>query len=122
MTKLEFPRGAGANCDNALRCFFDLSPLDVNVYKELVDSGAGTPQEIGERISRDRSTAYRSLTNLVSSGIVEKELHNRRGGGIFHTYRALSPEKVQEILREMVDEWYGEMMDVIDRTSSDLRG
>jgi predicted transcriptional regulator len=122
MARMVFPRGSGANCENALRCFFDLSRLDVRVYKELLEGGPGTALEIGERISRDRSTAYRSLTNLVSSEIVKKNLLHREEGGIFHVYEAVPPEDVQVMLRKIVDDWYREMMDVIDRTSLDLKG
>ena len=122
MTRMEFPRGIGANCENALRCFFDLSPLDVKVYKELIDNGPGTALEIGERISRDRSTAYRSVTKLVSSDIAEKKLQYREGGGIFHVYEAIPPEEVQNILKSIIDAWYDEMIEVIERTSKDLRG
>ncbi|MEA3558102.1 MAG: helix-turn-helix domain-containing protein [Candidatus Thermoplasmatota archaeon] len=122
MTRMEFPRGVGANCENALICFFDLSPLDIKVYKELNDNGPGTALEIGERISRDRSTAYRSVTKLVSSDIVEKKLLNREGGGIFHVYEAVTPEEVQNTLKDIVDTWYDEMVEVIERTSKDLIG
>lgn len=122
MTKLVFPRGMGANCENALRCFFDLSPLDVKVYRELIDNGQGTALEVGDRISRDRSTAYRSLSKLVASDIVVKKLLHREGGGIIHIYEAVPPDSVQTMLKDIVDKWYGEMMDVIEKTSAELTG
>jgi len=116
-----FPTNIGPNCENALRCFFDLSPLEVKVYRELLDNGSGTALEIGDRIQRDRSTAYRSASTLVSNGLAVKTLKNRDGGGIYHIYEAVEPEQVQVMLKEMINSWYNEMLKVVDRASASLR-
>ena len=116
-----FPHNIGPNCENALRCFFDLSPLEVRVYRDLLDNGPGTAVELGIRIDRDRSTAYRSLTKLVENDLVEKVIRNREGGGIFHVYQAVEPEQVQSMLRETIDIWYEEMQRVVQRASEALR-
>jgi predicted transcriptional regulator len=116
-----FPSNIGPNCENALRCFFDLSPLEVKVYRDLLDNGSGTAIDIGKRIGRDRSTAYRSVTTLVNNGLAVKDLKNREGGGIFYVYDAVEPEEVQVMLKEMIDSWYQEMQKVVDRASASLR-
>jgi predicted transcriptional regulator len=116
-----FPSNIGPNCENALRCFFDLSPLEVKVYRELLENGSGTALEIGERIHRDRSTAYRSVSTLVSNGLAVKSLKNRDGGGIYHVYEAVDPEEVQVMLKDLIDSWYTEMLKVVERAPSSLR-
>lgn len=116
-----FPTNIGPNCENALRCFFDLSPLEVKVYRELLDNGSGTALEIGARIERDRSTAYRSVTKLVNNGLAVKKLKNREGGGIFHIYEAVDPQEVQVMLRDIIDSWYNEMKIVVEKASASLR-
>lgn len=116
-----FPNNIGPNCENALRCFFDLSPLEVKVYRELLDNGSGTALEIGNRIERDRSTAYRSVTKLVNNGLAVKKLKNRDGGGIFHVYEAVDPQEVQVMLKDLIDSWYDEMKIVVERASASLR-
>jgi predicted transcriptional regulator len=121
MASKVFPSNIGPNCENALRCFFDLSPLEVKVYRELLDSGSGTALEIGSRIERDRSTAYRSVTKLVNNGLAVKKLKNRAGGGIFHVYEAVDPQEVQVMLREIIDSWYEEMKVVVEKASASLR-
>lgn len=121
MSSKIFPTNIGPNCENALRCFFDLSPLEVKVYRELLDNGSGTALEIGTRIERDRSTAYRSVTKLVNNGLAVKKLNNRAGGGIFHVYEAVDPQEVQVMLREIIDSWYDEMKVVVEKASASLR-
>jgi len=116
-----FPHNIGPNCENALRCFFDLSPLEVKVYRDLLENGPGTAVELGKRIERDRSTAYRSLSRLVENDLAVKALRNRDGGGIFHVYEAVEPEQVQLMLRETIDSWYEEMQRVVKRASEALR-
>jgi len=116
-----FPHNIGPNCENALRCFFDLSPLEVKVYRDLLENGPGTAVELGKRIERDRSTAYRSLSRLVENDLAVKALRNREGGGIFHVYEAVEPEQVQLMLRETIDAWYDEMQRVVKRASEALR-
>jgi predicted transcriptional regulator len=117
-----FPRNIGTNCENAMRCFFDLSPLELKVYRDLLENGPGTALEIGDRISRDRSTAYRSLTNLVYNDLARKKLLNREGGGIFHVYEPVAPSVVQMMLEEAIDEWYDQMKSVVSRVSRELSG
>ncbi|MGA1819698.1 MAG: helix-turn-helix domain-containing protein [Thermoplasmatota archaeon] len=116
-----FPHNIGPNCENALRCFFDLSPLEVKVYRDLLENGPGTAVELGRRIERDRSTAYRSLSRLVENDLAVKAIRNREGGGIFHVYEAVEPEQVQLMLRETIDNWYEEMQRVVKKASEALR-
>jgi predicted transcriptional regulator len=117
-----FPHNIGPNCENALRCLFDLSPLEVRVYRDLLENGSGTALDLGKRIDRDRSTAYRSLTKLVENDLAEKVVRTREGGGIIHVYQAVDPENVQMMLRETIDLWYDEMQSVVKRASEALRG
>ncbi len=117
-----FPRRMSSNCENAIRCFFDLSTQDLKVYRELLENGPGTAIEIGNRIGRDRSTAYRSVSKLVDNRLAFKKIRNREGGGIFHVYEAVEPDKVQEMLIETIEEWYTNVKSVVEKTSRELRG
>jgi predicted transcriptional regulator len=116
-----FPK-IGANCENAIRCFFDLTSQDINVYRDLLENGPGTALELGERIERDRSTAYRSVSKLVENELVVKKIRNREGGGIYHVYEAVDPETVQKILIEAIEEWYSNVRTVVGKTAGELRG
>lgn len=118
----KFPREMGSNCENAIKCFFDLSSQDLKVYRELLERGPGTALEIGKRIGRDRSTAYRSASKLVDNHLAIKKVRNREGGGIFHVYEAMEPDMVQEMLKEAIEEWYVNVRSVLDRTALELRG
>lgn len=116
-----FPK-PGANCENAIRCFFDLNNQDLKVYRDLLENGPGTAIELGTRIGRDRSTAYRSVTKLVDNQLAVKKIRNREGGGIYHYYEAKDPEEVQELLIEAIEEWYDNVKGVVERTARELRG
>lgn len=116
-----FPR-IGANCENAIRCFFDLNSQDLKVYRDLYENGACTAADLGDRIERDRSTAYRSVTKLVDNQLAVKKIRNREGGGIYHVYEAIDPEQVQKLLIEAIDLWYVNVKTVVERTASELRG
>jgi len=116
-----FPR-IGANCENAIRCFFDLNSQDLKVYRDLFEKGPGTASEIGNRIKRDRSTAYRSVTKLVDNQLAVKKIRNREGGGIYHVYEAIDPDQVQKLLIEAIEDWYSSVKAVVERTANELRG
>jgi predicted transcriptional regulator len=117
-----FPRYMSSNCENAIRCFFDLNNQELHVYRELLEKGPGTAVEIGKRIERDRSTAYRSVTKLVDNQLVVKKTRNREGGGIFHVYEAVEPEMVQDMLIDAIEEWYRNVRTVVERTAVELKG
>jgi predicted transcriptional regulator len=117
-----FGEKKGLNCENAIKCFFDLSSQDLKVYRELLFKGPGTALEIGGRIGRDRSTAYRSASKLVENQLAVKKVRNRDGGGIFHVYEAVDPDDVQDLLKEAIEEWYVNVRSVVDRTAHELRG
>ncbi len=117
-----FPHNIGHNCENALRCFFDLSPLEIKVYRDLLGKGPGTALDLAGRIQRDRSTAYRSLTKLVKNGLAVKDLNNREGGGIYHVYQAVDPDMVQNMLMETINIWYDEMKRVVITIPKELTG
>jgi predicted transcriptional regulator len=115
-----FPLHEDLNCDNAVKCFFDLNQKELDLYRDLVRNGPSTASELGERICRDRSTAYRSVSGLVENGLVEKKRMVQDGGGIFHVYQAVEPVRVQEMLHSRIDSWYRVMKKTADRAGDDL--
>ncbi|MGA1822860.1 MAG: helix-turn-helix domain-containing protein [Thermoplasmatota archaeon] len=117
-----FPMGSGSTCENALICFFDLTAKEIDLYRDLLRNGPSTAAELGDRICRDRSTAYRAVTDLVNCGLVEKVKKVQEGGGIYHVYQAVEPEMVQEMLMERIETWHDQMLKAVSRTRDELTG
>ena len=117
-----FPMGDQSTCENALMCFFDLTGREVDLYRELLKNGPSTATELGGRIGRDRSTAYRSVTSLVDNGLVVKARRIQEGGGIFHVYEAVDPDEVQKMLLERIEMWHDQMKSAARKTRDELTG
>ncbi len=96
-------------CDDIAKCILGLKNIDVDSYKVLVTKGPMTAERLGELLNRERSTAYRSLQNLMTCGLVHRETKTISEGGYFYEYNALKPESLKEMVICNIDEWYNKM-------------
>ncbi len=96
-------------CDDIAKCILGLKNIDIEAYKVLVSNGPLTAEHLGGLLSRERSTAYRSLQNLMTCGLVHRETKTISEGGYYYEYKALEPEKLKEMVECNIDEWYGKM-------------
>ena len=97
-------------CEGLLECIHGLKQLDRECYKVLVASEEPlTIDEVGERVDRARSTAYRSIQRLLRAGFVRKDQVNYDGGGYYHVYYPADPAGVATDMRRMLDDWYAKM-------------
>mgnify|MGYP002394945065 FL=1 len=117
-----FPVKETSRCQDALMCFFDISGRELNLYRELLANGPLTASQMGDRICKDRSTAYRAATSLVGNGLAVKKKEIQEGGGIFHIYEAVPPSDVKNMLRERIKSWYRDMTEAVERTEEELLG
>jgi len=76
-------------CDDIAKCILGLKNIDIETYKTLVAKGPMTAESLGEVLNRERSTAYRSLQNLMGCGLVRRETRTINSGGYFYDYIAL---------------------------------
>lgn len=97
------------SCSGALECFFELNELEVEAYKTLVKEGPLKVEELANRLMKDRSTAYRSLKTLMSSGLCFKSTKTIGRGGYYHVYLARPPSEVKQEILRLVDIWYDNM-------------
>ena len=96
------------NFQDLMRCALDLTALDVAVYFELLN-GEVTVKKLSDKLSRNRSTIQRALTNLISKGLAIREPKTMKNGGYYFEYRAIPLKQVKETIREKVREWYAKM-------------
>ena len=98
-----------------LESFHGLKRLDREVFDTLTDSDEPlTVQEIGDRVDRERSTAYRAVQRLLEAGYIQKEQVNYDQGGYYHVYRVADPEEVAEEMQRMLNDWYAQAGQLID--------
>ncbi len=101
-------------CEGLLECIHGLKQLDKDCYRELVESEEPlTIDEIGERVDRERSTAYRSIQRLLKSGFIQKEQVNYDDGGYYHVYYPTDPEQIADNMQRMLNDWYAKMGQLI---------
>ncbi len=111
---------AECKCEDMAKCVLGLKELDINTYKKLLENGAMTAEGLGDILSRERSTAYRSLQNLIAAGLVYRETRSIPVGGYYYEYVAIEPAEVKEMIRHTIDKWYHKMNDLIENFDKEL--
>ncbi len=98
-----------------MKCVLGLKSLDIEAYKALLMHGPQTAEKLGEILNRERSTAYRSLQNLIACGIVYRETRSIESGGYYYEYVAIEPQEMKQMVKKNVDEWYNQMNELIEK-------
>ena len=65
-------------------------------------------------LKKDRSTVYRALQRLVTSGLAFRDTKTIERGGYYHVYTAVPPAQLKERLRRCADDWFENMRGAID--------
>ena len=111
---------AGAeSCNDLLRCMYNLSDLDLDILRILMQDGPATSEDLADRLGRDRSTVYRSLQKMVSCQIVTKETRNMARGGYFHEYASVPRDLLKERLEHCIEEWHDRVTLLLDMFEED---
>ena len=106
-------------CDEAIKCVFDLNKLDINVYKELKKTGEARADELASHLNKERSTVYRSLQKLTDAGICKKITKTIEHGGYYHVYQCNNIADVQKKARECLDSWYETVKETLQLLSDE---
>jgi predicted transcriptional regulator len=79
-----------ATAKDLLIYLFDLSPLDVDMLFLLMKTKkAMILEDMAKKLSRDKTTVFRSAQKLASAGLCVKETKTLKGGGYYHVYSAI---------------------------------
>jgi predicted transcriptional regulator len=95
--------------EDMVKYIFGLNSLDLETYKTLLANGPITTEGLGKIVSRDKSTVYRSLQNLIACGIAYRKKKSIEGGGYYYEYIPLESWKVKQVLKMNIDDWYYQM-------------
>ncbi len=107
-------------CGDIAKCILGLKNIDIDAYKVLVTKGPMTAERLGELLNRERSTAYRSLQNLMVCGLVYRETKTISEGGYYYDYTALDPCKMKEKVAGNIDEWYNKMKNLVGNFDKEI--
>jgi len=113
---------AECKCEDMAKCVLGLKELDISTYKKLLENGPTTAEQLGQLLGRERSTAYRSLQNLTSAGLVYRETKSIDIGGYYYEYTAIEPSQVKKMIKATIDEWYQKMSDLVENFDRELLG
>jgi predicted transcriptional regulator len=111
----------GASCTDLLTCLYNLKPSDLEVLLAVAKNKNATLDEIACIVKKDRSSAHRCLSKLVSINLVTKQSKSLKGGGYYHTYAMLDPATIKKHARERVKEITESLEALVDRFDSDLQ-
>ncbi|MBE0522282.1 MAG: TrmB family transcriptional regulator [Candidatus Methanoperedenaceae archaeon] len=107
-------------CEDIAKCILGLKNVDIDTYKALVTKGPMTAEKLGEVLNRERSTAYRSLQNLITCGLVYRETMTISSGGYYYEYIALEPCRMKEMIKLNIDEWHKKMKKLAEDIDKDI--
>jgi len=107
-------------CEDIAKCILGVKEIDIDTYKTLVGKGPMTAESLGVILNRERSTAYRSLQNLMGCGLVRRETRTISSGGYFYEYIALEPNKMKEMVQSNIDQWYNKMKKLVADIDKDI--
>ncbi|SDC52169.1 helix-turn-helix domain-containing protein [Natrinema hispanicum] len=97
-------------CIDLLECVHGLKDLDRTVFRLLVTADEPlTVDDVADGISRDRSTAYRSISRLLDTGFVTQEQRNYESGGYYYVYQVREPDALAADMQRLLNDWYARM-------------
>ncbi|MDO9516836.1 MAG: helix-turn-helix domain-containing protein [Methanosarcinaceae archaeon] len=111
---------ANIRCDDVAKCILGLKTLDMDSYKALLAHGSMTAEKLGELLNRERSTAYRSLQNLISCGLVYRETRSIDVGGYYYEYVAIDPCEMKKMIKSNIDEWHSKMTVLVENIDEEI--
>ena len=99
--------------EEVFQVVFNLSGSEIDVLMHLCDS-PGTPKEVSADTEKDRSTVQRYLSNLMKTGLVDRERVEKEGKGRSFRY-SVDKEALRENVKEALEDWYEDRKDLIDQ-------
>lgn len=97
-----------------LKVLYNLSSSETEVMYYLCNNQARA-SKIAEDLGKDRSTVQRYLSKLQTTGLIERESVVEEGKrGRHYIYSVSSKEKMKEKIKQRMEEWEKEKLDVLD--------
>jgi len=121
MNNLEPLTAKKATCKDLLTCLYNLKPTDTETLLAVAKNPDATLDTIAQEVHRDRSSTHRCLAKLVTAGLVTKETKTIKGGGYYHTYTMVEPQKIKKHAHERIKEITDSLNKLIKSFDADLK-
>jgi predicted transcriptional regulator len=110
-----------ATCQDLLICLYNLKPIDLEILLAVAKNPQATLDQIATTVQRERSSVHRCLAKLLSANLVIKQSKTLKGGGYYHAYSMVEPEKVKAHAKARVKEITEGLNSLVDRFEADLK-
>jgi len=94
---------------------FNLSETDSLAYFHILGENNLNLQEIAKKLSKDRTTAQKTVKKLVEQGLVHRRKINLTKGGIKYSYEAVPFSIVKQKMLEKVNDWHSIAINKINK-------
>ncbi len=94
------------NIKCVLKCALDISCLEMDVYLLLLKNPGSDVEALAELLSKDESTIYKALRNLMDKNLVKRDYRILRGGGYKYLYYPVQFEEFKRLARKALEEWF----------------
>lgn len=121
MDSIQFLTRKEVTCQDLLSCIYNLKPIDLEIFLRVAKNQWVTIDQIAESVQRDRSSTHRVLAKLQSAGLIHKQSCGLKGGGYYHIYAAVNPEKIKENAKQRVKEITDSLQNLIENFDVDLK-
>jgi predicted transcriptional regulator len=110
-----------ATCQDLLICLYNLKPIDLEILIGVAKNSQATIDQISAVVQRDRSSVHRCLAKLLSANLVVKQSKTLKGGGYYHVYSIVEPEKIREQTKIRVKEVTDSLNGLLDTFETSLK-
>ncbi len=100
--------------DDVIRCLAGIKCSEMEAYFHVL-AGAKTAEELAKKIDRNRSTAQRTLMNLLAQGFVKRQTITKKGPGYVYEYTATPPQEIKEMLKEKLEQLHSRLKNFIEK-------
>jgi predicted transcriptional regulator len=99
--------------EEVFQVVFNLSGSEIDILMHLCDS-PGTPKEVSDAVEKDRSTVQRYLSNLMKTGLIDRQRVEKEGKGRSFMY-SVDRDALNENVKDELEDWYEDRKDLIDQ-------
>lgn len=111
----------GATCSDLLSCLYGLKPTELTVFFEIARRGGNaTVDQISAAVDRDRTTTHRTLSKLLSTGLIYKQTRGLKDGGYYHVYSTVEVSRIKEHAELRVKDIADSLQKLIDNFEADF--
>ncbi|MFO7793378.1 MAG: helix-turn-helix domain-containing protein [Candidatus Nanohaloarchaea archaeon] len=99
--------------EEVFQVVFNLSGSEIDILMHLCDN-PGTPKEVSDAVGKDRSTIQRYLSNLMKTGLIDRQRVEKEGKGRSFKY-SVDRDALNENVKDELEDWYEDRKDLIDQ-------